>query len=297
MRVGVVILPQFDAAETSRRWKAVEDMGFAHGWTYDHLAWRDLADEPWHATVPTLTVAAMATERIRLGTWVTSPNFRHPVTLAKDLMTLDTISGGRVIAGIGAGGLGWDSAVLGRPDLPPPELVRRLAEFVELTDLLLRQGITNWRGEYFQAVDARMNPGCVQRPRLPLVVAANGPRSMRIAATSDGWATTGVGPATGTEQTQEQWWSGIAALVDKFAHVADAAGRDSATMDKYLSLDGAPVFSLASRGAFVDAAGRAIELGFTDVITHWPRESKQYVGDPHVLEQVGDLVHAGEIKF
>ena len=77
----------------------MEDRGFAHGWTYDHLAWRDLAEQDWFGTIPTLTAAATVTTRLRLGTWVTSPNFRHPVTLAKDLMTLDDISGGRVIAG------------------------------------------------------------------------------------------------------------------------------------------------------------------------------------------------------
>lgn len=58
MRVGVVILPQFSAVETRRRWKSLETRGFAHGWTYDHLAWRDLADEPWYSTVPTLATAA-----------------------------------------------------------------------------------------------------------------------------------------------------------------------------------------------------------------------------------------------
>jgi alkanesulfonate monooxygenase SsuD/methylene tetrahydromethanopterin reductase-like flavin-dependent oxidoreductase (luciferase family) len=289
MRVGVVILPQFDAPETTRRWKALEDMGFAHGWTYDHLAWRDLADEPWHATMPTLTVAAMATNTLRIGTWVASPNFRHPVTLAKDLMTLDVISGGRVIAGIGAGGIGWDSAVFGRPALPPRERVDRLAEFVELTDVLLREPVTTWRGDYFEAVDARTLPGCVQDPRLPIVVAANGPRGMRIAATlGDGWATTGA-----AADDIESWWAGILTTVRTFDDVAAKAGRDPATIDRYLSLDGAPVFSLASVEAFVDAAGLAAELRFTDVITHWPRASKQYVGDPAVLEKVAGLLGDG----
>jgi alkanesulfonate monooxygenase SsuD/methylene tetrahydromethanopterin reductase-like flavin-dependent oxidoreductase (luciferase family) len=67
--------------------------------------------------VPTLAAAAAVTERIRLGTMVASPNFRHPVPFAKDLMTLDEISGGRFILGIGAGagGDGFDASVLGEP--------------------------------------------------------------------------------------------------------------------------------------------------------------------------------------
>ena len=118
MRVGVVILPQFRWPEARARWKSLEDRGFAHGWTYDHLAWRDLSEQDWFGTIPYLTAAATATSTLRLGTWVTSPNFRHPVTLAKDLMTLDDISGGRFIAGIGAGGTGWDATVLGQGAAP-----------------------------------------------------------------------------------------------------------------------------------------------------------------------------------
>ena len=124
MRVGVVILPQFSWPEARARWKSLEDRGFAHGWTYDHLAWRDLAEQTWFGTIPTLTAAATATSTLRLGTWVTSPNFRHPVTLAKDLMTLDDISGGRVIVGVGAGGTGWDATVLGQQPLTPGQRVR-----------------------------------------------------------------------------------------------------------------------------------------------------------------------------
>jgi endonuclease IV len=57
-------------------------------------------------------------------------------------------------------------------------------------------------------------------------------------------------------------------------------------MDRYLNLDSAPVFSMSSVAAFTDAIGRARELGFTDVITHWPRESSWYSGDEKVLEAV-----------
>jgi alkanesulfonate monooxygenase SsuD/methylene tetrahydromethanopterin reductase-like flavin-dependent oxidoreductase (luciferase family) len=288
MRVGVVVLPQFDAAETTARWKAVQDMGFAHGWTYDHLAWRDLADEPWYATMPTLTVAALATSTLRIGTWVTSPNFRHPVTLAKDLMTLDVLSGGRVIAGIGAGGLGWDSRVFGEPDLSPRARIDRLAEFVELTDLLLRQPVTTWHGDRYRAVDAHLVPGCVQQPRLPIVVAANGPRGMRIAARfGNGWATVGS-PA----DDLAAWWRGVAELSERFTEISGTTeGR--AEPDRYLDLDSAPVYSLSSPDAFDDAAGRAAELGFTDVVAHWPRRTKRYVGDPAVLEQVAARLGPG----
>src|SRR4051794_158905 len=111
MRVGVIILPQQRWAESRRLWTKAEELGFDHAWTYDHLAWRSLADEPWFATVPPLTAAAVVTSRIALGTWVTSPNFRHPVPFAKEVMHLDDISGGRLLLGVGAGGQGFDARV------------------------------------------------------------------------------------------------------------------------------------------------------------------------------------------
>ena len=291
MRVGVVVLPQFPAIETRRRWKSLEDRGFAHGWTYDHLAWRDLADEPWYATVTTLATAAAATESLQLGTWVTSPNFRHPVTYAKELMSLDDIAGGagRLIAAIGAGGLGWDSAVLGHPNLEPKERVDRLTEFVTLTDLLLRQPETSWQGTYFTAERARMHPAG-SRSRIPLVVAGNGPRSVRLAAGYDGWATTGPDG----DFTPDGWWDRLAFLVSTFEKAATAAGRDPDTIRRYLSLDASPGYSFTEVDSFTSAAGRAARLGFTDVVIHWPRPSKTYAGDETVLDREADLLLDGD---
>lgn len=292
MRVGVVILPQFRWPEARARWKSLEDRGFAHGWTYDHLAWRDLADQDWFGTIPFLTAAATATSRLRLGTWVTSPNFRHPVTLAKDLMTLDDISGGRLITGVGAGGTGWDATVFGQEVLPPRARADRLDEFVTLLDLLLTQAETTWSGEFFRADSARMIPAG-SRQRIPLIVAANGPRTMRTAARADGWATTGP-EATGA--TTEEWWDAVAALVRRFDSTAEQAGRDPAAMGRFLNLDSAPVLSVSSIEAFTDSAGRAAALGFTDVMVHWPRTEGIYAADDRVLDQIADLLTDGELR-
>ena len=284
MRVGVVILPQFRWPEARARWVSLEERGFAHGWTYDHLAWRDLADQPWYGTIPTLVAAATATSTLRLGTWVASPNFRHPVTTAKDLMTLDDVSGGRLVTVIGAGGPGWDDEVLGGEPLGPGERVARLDEFVTLTDLLLRQPDTTWAGRYYQARRARMVPAG-SRDRITLVVAAAGPRTIRIAARADGWAT------TGPRVEQDRWWSGLAELVRRFEDTAAENGRDPTAMLRMLSIDAAPVPAFTSFGAFTDAAGRAAELGFTDAVLHWPRPSGAYAGDDALLDEIaGTLV-------
>jgi alkanesulfonate monooxygenase SsuD/methylene tetrahydromethanopterin reductase-like flavin-dependent oxidoreductase (luciferase family) len=232
--------------------------------------------------VTTLTAAAHATSTIRLGTLVASANFRHPVHFAREVTALDDISGGRLTLGLGAGGLGFDAAVLGRPALSPRARADRFAEFVELLDLVLRQDRTSWHGEHYEAVDARSTPGCVQSPRVPFVIAANGKRSLALAARfGQGWVTTGDGA-----DELEAWWQGVAELSRRFDDALDASGRSPGEVDRHLFLDSAPVFSLSSVAAFEDATGRAAELGFTDAITHWPRSSSWYAGDESVLEEV-----------
>ncbi|MCU1447941.1 MAG: class flavin-dependent oxidoreductase, partial [Acidimicrobiales bacterium] len=127
MRVGVCILPELRWPEQRELWKRAEELGFDHAWTYDHLAWRSLRDGPWFGAVPTLTAAAVVTDRIRIGTMVASPNFRHPVPFAKELLTLDDVSGGRLTLGIGSGGEGWDARILGQDPWSRRERADRFA--------------------------------------------------------------------------------------------------------------------------------------------------------------------------
>jgi alkanesulfonate monooxygenase SsuD/methylene tetrahydromethanopterin reductase-like flavin-dependent oxidoreductase (luciferase family) len=291
VRIGIVILPDLPWKQAARRWRRAEEYGFDHAWTYDHLGWRDLVDGPWFDAVPTLTAAAAVTSRITLGTLVASPNFRHPVSFARQLTALDDISGGRLVLGLGAGAGGdsFDTAVLGIPPMAPRERVDRFTEFADLLDLLLRRDRVTWRGAYYQAVGARNLPGCVQQPRVPFVVAANGPRSMRIAARlGEGWVTSG----TKTDDL-EAWWRAVADGAERFGDALASAGRTPAEVRRYLSLDAAPAFSLSSAGYFADAVGRAASLGFTDAVTHWPRPDGSYAGDESVLEAVAAGLLAG----
>jgi luciferase-like monooxygenase len=236
-------------------------------------------DGPWFDAVPTLTAAAMVTRRIRLGTMVASPNFRHPVPFARSLLALDDVSGGRIALGVGAGGVGgYDNHVLGGEPLDPRPRVDRFAEFLTQLDSLLTNERTSIRGEYFSSVDARSAPGCVQRPRLPFVVAANGPRSMGLAARfGQGWVTSGRRGDEG-----EAWWRGVGELARTFED--KLAGRTG--VRRYLSADAGPAYTLSSVSAFRDAAGRAAELGFTDLVTHWPRPDGVYAGSQATLERV-----------
>ena len=285
MRFGLTILPEHRWSDAAPMWRRAQELGFDHAWTYDHLVWGGLPDSPWYGTTPTLTAAAMVTSTIRLGTFVTSPNYRHPVTFMRDLLALDDISGGRLICGIGAGG-DIDAAILGGQPLTPGERVERLYEFTELLDRLLTQDHVRHRGRYFSAVDARTLPGPLQRPRIPFVMAANGPRSLRLAVEfGAGWVTTGP-----KVEVLEQWWAALAELGGRLDEALAKAGRDRATLERHLSLDSSPQFALSSVAAFEEMVGRAGELGFTDVITHWPRPDGPYAGDLSVLETVASEV-------
>lgn len=97
VRLGVVMLPTDPWPQAVARAQHLERLGFDHVWTYDHLSWRRFHDSAWFGAVPWLTGIAMATGNIRLGTMVATPNFRHPVTFAKEVMTLDHISAGRAL--------------------------------------------------------------------------------------------------------------------------------------------------------------------------------------------------------
>ncbi|WP_432950509.1 LLM class flavin-dependent oxidoreductase [Kribbella sp. CA-253562] len=280
MRFGITILPEYRWSEAAPKWRAAEELGFDHAWTYDHLTWSGLQDSPWYGTTPTLTAAALVTSTVKLGTFVTSPNFRHPLTLTRDILALDDISNGRFLCGIGSGG-GIDSTILGGPELSPRQKVDRLTEFTELLDKLLTTDRVDHRGEYFETRNGRTLPGCVQRPRVPFVMAANGPRSLRLATRyGAGWVTTG-----GKADDLDSWWTSVADLSRRLDDVLEE-GR---SFDRYLSLD-SKQYSLTSADAFEDAVGRAADLGFTDVITHWPRAEGVYAGSEAVLEKVATEV-------
>lgn len=275
MRVGVVMLPADPWPETVARAQRLEALGYDHLWTYDHLSWRRYRDRPWHATIPWLTGVAAATDRVRLGPLVASPNFRHPVTLAKDAMTLDHISGGRLVLGVGAGGPGWDTTVMGGTQPSPAERVARLGEFVEVLDGLLRNPEFSHSGAHYTVADARMYPGCVQRPRVPLAIAAAGPRTIALAARyADTWITYGV--------------ETMADHARRLDDACAAIGRDPATIDRlYLAGTVADEGVLASVEAFRDFSGRAASVGFTDLVFHHPRPDDPVWTEPEaIVEQI-----------
>ncbi|MEW2412260.1 LLM class flavin-dependent oxidoreductase [Streptomyces sp. NPDC046866] len=289
LRLSTVILPVRPWREGGRdQWVRAEQLGFHTAYSYDHLSWRAFRDLPWFGAIPTLTAAAAATERMRLGTLVTSPNFRHPVTLAKELMTLDDISGGRITLGVGAGTNGFDASVLGQDPWTPRERADRFAEFLPLLDRLLTEPAVSTRGTFYAADEARNIPGCVQRPRLPFAVAATGPRGLKLAAAhGQAWVTTGD-PKLYEEGTPEQSLEALRGQLTRLEKACGEIGRAPESVEKVLLTGFTPERNslLDSVDAFVDFAGRHQELGFTELVIHAPIPDSDFASDQGVFEKI-----------
>jgi alkanesulfonate monooxygenase SsuD/methylene tetrahydromethanopterin reductase-like flavin-dependent oxidoreductase (luciferase family) len=285
MRIGAIVLPEHSWPRTREIWQRLEQMGLHHAWTFDHHSWRSLRDEPWYDAIGTLTAVAAVTGRIRLGTMVSTPNFRHPAVLAKQVMTLDEISGGRFELGLGAGAPGADAGLLGGPELTPAAAADRFAEFVEVCDHMLREPVTDHSGPHYEVVDARMIPGCVQRPRVPFAIAATGPRGMDLVARHGRtWVTIGDVRRLG-ELSDADSVSLLRRQLDRLAAACERHGRDVASVGKLVNLSRVFREPYASAERFTDVIGECGRLGFTDVLVHYPRAEGVFAGDRDAFEK------------
>ena len=225
MRFGLFL------SQANKPWSQVLDeflmaerLGFDHAWLVDHLVDTDGPPENGCLEGWTLLAAIAAlTKRIRIGILVSSNTFRHPAVLLKEAVTVDHISHGRVILGIGTG---WHEDEHRRYgiDLPAPaERVDRFEEAVELISLLMSQERTTFAGRHYRLDDARLAPAPVQRPRIPILIAAHRPRMLRIAARyADQWDTFAAIPGTATEGIEADLAERIAGLDEACREI----GRD-----------------------------------------------------------------------
>ena len=286
-----MIVPEDRWATARLKWRQAEQMGFDHAWTYDHLNWRAFRSRDWFTAVPTLTAAAVETERIALGVLVASPGLRHPVYLAKDVTAIDDIAAGRLILGLGAGAEGFDSTMTRRTPWTRRERTERFAEYVQLTDLLLTQPVTTFDGRYYMAHEVHSYPLCQQQPRVPFAIAASGPRGMALAARHGSyWVTTGE-PNAFASAPYEKALPVIRQQVEALGKACTDIGRNPATIARLLVTGPTVGGVLDSAAAFFDAADRFAEVGITDVVVQWPRPDEPFPGRVEVLEQV-----AGELE-
>jgi probable F420-dependent oxidoreductase len=166
-------------AESGAEWRAkarrIEELGYDTLLVTDHLA-RQLAP------IPAMAAALEATTRLRVGSYVLANDYRNPVLLAKEIATLDVLSGGRVEFGMGAGWYQRDYEMLGLPYDPPATRVSRMIEAVNLMDRLFAEDSVDASGRFYTVHGARVLPKPVQRPRPPLMIGGGGRRMLRFAA-------------------------------------------------------------------------------------------------------------------
>jgi alkanesulfonate monooxygenase SsuD/methylene tetrahydromethanopterin reductase-like flavin-dependent oxidoreductase (luciferase family) len=247
-----------------------------------------MPDGPWHAAVPVLAAAAAVTDRIRLGTLVATPNFRHPVTLARDALALDDVSSGRLDLGLGPGSEGPDASALGQDPWPAAERVARFGEFLSILKPIVDGAPstrTTLQTEHYAANEAPSTPGALQRP-LPLTIAAGARRALLLAATyGNSWVT--IGPTGAVPRTPEV--------------VLDAVTRQSGVLDEVLATTGRAPESLGKvllwtpTEPVIDSADQFDELvapyqalGFDQFVVHHPAQTGPYVGDVRAFEQIAE---------
>lgn len=204
------------------RWRLIEALGFDSIWDFDHLNQPSRPDGPYLEAWSVLAGLAVHTRRVRIGVLVSCNTFRHPPVLAKQAITLDHMSGGRLDVGLGAGWFVLEHDAFGIDFPPPGERVARFREAVEVVDRLLRQERTTYEGRHYRLRDAVCLPRPIQQPRPPLMLAGHGPRMLRIIAElGDAWNSFGT-PAEIRERNR---------ILDEHCQII---GRDPATLIRSL---------------------------------------------------------------
>jgi alkanesulfonate monooxygenase SsuD/methylene tetrahydromethanopterin reductase-like flavin-dependent oxidoreductase (luciferase family) len=182
LRFGLCTDQNLSWAETADLWRYYEGLGFDSLWVCDHYT-QPSRPGGWYFEGWTLLAALAArTERARIGVLVSSNTFRHPALLAKEAITVDHVSNGRLEVGIGAGWYRPEHEQFGLEFQETGELVDRFREAVEVLDLLLRQERVSYQGKHYQLNDAPNIPLPLQQPRPPLTIGAKGPRMLGITA-------------------------------------------------------------------------------------------------------------------
>ena len=185
IRFGVQTAPINTSWQELRdTWKLVDELGYDTAWVADHFypVWGHPSGpclEGWL----TLTALAMETSQVRCGVLVTGNTYRHPAVLAKMGATLDHVSGGRFIMGVGAGWFEPEHSAYGIPFYTVGERIRRLGEAAEIIRRLWSEQQVTFAGRYYQLKDAYCEPKPVQKPRPPLMIGGSWWRNMRINGT------------------------------------------------------------------------------------------------------------------
>src|ERR1700681_1057897 len=193
LRFGICTDQNMAWSTLVERWKLYEELGFDSVWDCDHYVQPSRPHGPYFEGWTLLAGLAAVTSRIRIGVLVSCNTFRHPSLLAKEAVTVDHISNGRLELGLGAGWYEAEHTMFGIDFPDPAERVGRFREAVAIIDQLLRNDETSYAGRYYHLRQARSRPRPVQQPRPPLILAGHQRKMLRIVAEyADGWSSFGT---------------------------------------------------------------------------------------------------------
>lgn len=232
IRFGVQTAPQHVTyQQIVDTWKLVEELGYDSAFTFDHFM--PIHSDPngscfegWSL----LAALAAQTRRLKVGVLVTGNIYRYPIVVAKMAVTVDHISNGRLILGIGAGWFEPESVAYGMPFYTVGGRARRLGEALQVLKLLLTQDRSSFAGKYYQLSDAPFEPKAVQRPHPPILVGGVGPKLIQPLAAryADIWNFFADPDAAKTK-----------ALCEQFDGICRQVGRDPAQIEKSAGIGGA----------------------------------------------------------
>jgi alkanesulfonate monooxygenase SsuD/methylene tetrahydromethanopterin reductase-like flavin-dependent oxidoreductase (luciferase family) len=231
LKVGI----QLPEVERDVRWpelldmvRAIEDLGFDSIWLGEHLLyrWPDRGPRgPWEAWTMLAAIAA-TTSRVAFGPLVACTNFHNPALLAKQAATIDEISAGRLILGLGAG---WNETEFRAFGFPFDHRIDRFEEAFTVIRTLLQDGVIDFDGRWYQARDCELLPRGPRAGGPPLMIGSKGPRMLRIAlphvqSWNVWWSDTGNSPA------------GVATLRSLVDDVAREVGRDPGAIERTVAV-------------------------------------------------------------
>jgi alkanesulfonate monooxygenase SsuD/methylene tetrahydromethanopterin reductase-like flavin-dependent oxidoreductase (luciferase family) len=231
----------------------------------------------------TLAAMAVSTSRVRIGTLVTNITYRNPALLAKEAITIDHLSGGRLELGLGAAGTrADDAAVAGIDEWPKGERVERFGEFVEMVSELT-SGAEKYSGRYYRSDRFSAGPWPVQK-RLPITIGAHGPRTLRVAAKhADTWNV-----SAGFGRALEDLIGFLREYNERLDALAVEEGRRPSDIRRSLLIGGQGYEWWKSQQAFDDFIGSVTETGTSDLVFAYP--PPKGIDGPTFLERVAALL-------
>lgn len=260
MSYSIVLGQRASWPELLRRTRLTEELGFDGLFLVDHFYGLKDLEDPTHEAYTMLGALAPFTTSLKLGVMVCGNTYRNPAFLLKQAITVDHVSGGRVIFGVGAGWVEREHEAYSFAFPGAGERVSRFAEALEIWRQLQTKRRTTFEGDYYQLLDAPFEPKSLQPGGLPVLIGGSGPRMMKLVATyADIW--NGIGTPEEAEAQNRR--------IDEACR---AAGRDPATLRRAVSPS---INLLASPEVFAEGARAYEAAGFDHITFPWPRVDEE----------------------